>query len=533
MKIDPNELICGVRPALLKQLLKSEEFTTPDAMLVLGLSEPFASQTLLALHEKGWIRYVETSDFIDYWKRASKGTRLVATKLIKRFPVAEGRAILPKIVELAREINADPDIFTRITEIRLFGSVLTAGDNETAGDIDLVVCTRWREVSSEEKKRLFKLVQDAMPLSASFSDTDDWATRLVLRRVKKLSPRISLHFEGDLALEGVCFTSLYSYDAKLEKELVPDTSVRSLAFDPAVRDDDAANVGVPGEYRFSPPALPERHEYLTFNSNTNLRYAQHMWVRGASAAEIAGLIPIDPRVVEAYLATALVAPRLTVNLEPSIKNTIRRLLPATRDFDVQAKICVDPAGRFERGEIDFMKGHERVASAVCDRLRMQVISISGRCDLLPLVEIIATAERLWITKMKPNCKGIALSTEIVVKADDDLTPSIGGRWLDYRPLANAMRTVLLGHLPVPRTRRNVGYHYLDVEFGSELAVIHEHRLPYNHTKTDLTPVPEAKSCRLIAKELNRKIALDEGDTMLATLCGLDLAESSDKLEEVF
>ena len=57
MKIDRNELVCGVRPALLKKLFYRDVFDTLTAMRDLGLVEPEASQTLVALERDDWIGY--------------------------------------------------------------------------------------------------------------------------------------------------------------------------------------------------------------------------------------------------------------------------------------------------------------------------------------------------------------------------------------------------------------------------------------------------------------------------------------------
>ena len=44
-----------------------------------------------------------------------------------------------RLIEEARAINADADCSRRIHGIRLFGSVLTADQDSTVGDVDVVV----------------------------------------------------------------------------------------------------------------------------------------------------------------------------------------------------------------------------------------------------------------------------------------------------------------------------------------------------------------------------------------------------------
>lgn len=88
MRIDRNELICGVRPALLKTLFARDRFGTLTAMADLGLDEPDISRTLLALQSEGWIDYSGAPCREDQWTAGDKGVRLVATRLIKRFKCA-------------------------------------------------------------------------------------------------------------------------------------------------------------------------------------------------------------------------------------------------------------------------------------------------------------------------------------------------------------------------------------------------------------------------------------------------------------
>jgi hypothetical protein len=58
MKVDRREPICGIRPAVLKRLLRKgyERFDTPGAMAFLELDEPAITATLAALQQGGWDR---------------------------------------------------------------------------------------------------------------------------------------------------------------------------------------------------------------------------------------------------------------------------------------------------------------------------------------------------------------------------------------------------------------------------------------------------------------------------------------------
>src|SRR3990167_6431446 len=113
--------------------------------------------------QDGWIAYAGCEGHIDFWRTVEKAHRLGATRLIKRFPIIEGRRIARKIVEEARLINSDPSSSCRITEVILFGSVLTGDENGDAGDIDLVVETGRRSLGKEEMRRITDAEEAAMP----------------------------------------------------------------------------------------------------------------------------------------------------------------------------------------------------------------------------------------------------------------------------------------------------------------------------------------------------------------------------------
>jgi DNA-binding PadR family transcriptional regulator len=106
MKVDAVKLISGIKPAVLKGLLRKDRFDTPTAMNWLGLDEPEVTTTLKSLQKSGWIEFEGTSESIDYWRPGNKGQRLTATRLLKRISAAEGRHILDRFVDEVRAIVA-------------------------------------------------------------------------------------------------------------------------------------------------------------------------------------------------------------------------------------------------------------------------------------------------------------------------------------------------------------------------------------------------------------------------------------------
>jgi hypothetical protein len=97
MHIDRDSLICGLKPAELKQLLRGDHFSTIEAMKVWAMNEPAVSRTLRELAAEGWIVFNGVCRHAESWKTTEMGRRLAVTRLIKRFSVAEGKATLDKL----------------------------------------------------------------------------------------------------------------------------------------------------------------------------------------------------------------------------------------------------------------------------------------------------------------------------------------------------------------------------------------------------------------------------------------------------
>src|SRR3546814_18241780 len=76
-----NDLICGIRPALLKKVFKPETFDTLRLMRIGGLGEPAASPKLRRLAEEGGVSFGANHDGVHWWPTASQEHRLGAPRL--------------------------------------------------------------------------------------------------------------------------------------------------------------------------------------------------------------------------------------------------------------------------------------------------------------------------------------------------------------------------------------------------------------------------------------------------------------------
>lgn len=73
MDVDKSERIAGIRPAVLKTLLRKIHFDTPTAMKWLELPEPRITETLTELQRDGWIASRGTHDGTDRWETDTEG----------------------------------------------------------------------------------------------------------------------------------------------------------------------------------------------------------------------------------------------------------------------------------------------------------------------------------------------------------------------------------------------------------------------------------------------------------------------------
>lgn len=489
MKLDREESICGLRPAVLKKLITRYSFTTPKAMQVLGQCEPDISQTLAALHHEGWIEFVETAAFIDHWRVAARGQRLIATKLNKRFPIAEGRKIVGEVIAKARSINSDPDMSHRITEIRLFGSVLTGAPDDDAGDIDLVVSIERRTLPPEEMMRIEAHEDGAAPQFLSFLDRADWAERETRRKIKAVSRRISLHPNSDLRAIGAPFKTVYRLDVETDREVPFDEAISAYVPDP----EEDAQAPVPRShadpsqstaYRFTWPDIPTPLGVLGHTDGEWLHQAQHMWVRGAPISTIARAFKAKPRATQAYLAHRKHRTFPTIVFDTSFRATVAQALPQQRTFSTQVTLDILAGGNCWC-DVRILDPETFDKLARVRQSSRRGTTADGRCDLLPLAEALADAGLLWMEHMRRRTKALSLKATTFFDPDSALDLRSKQKPTDFRTLSIPMLELLADLLPVPRPRYSALDKRLEIEFGDRLRIdlVEENRSwPPNHSQ---------------------------------------------------
>lgn len=440
MKVDAKELICGVRPADLKKLLRAQDrFDTPTAMRHWDLEEPEITATLAALQQQGWIEFCGNMDGIDWWQPAQRGRRLAATALLKRIAVDQAQAILVRLIEEARAINAEPQSSRRLTRILLFGSLLTATAEDTVGDIDVVIHHDRRNLPEAEWHALEEHERAEAPdnVRANFSSLLYWPDARLKRRLAKISPYLSIHQEYDLI--GNLYAEVYAYDLARELETPPDSTRRThggtLEPDNERPNENAAYSRTPRDW----PAAPTRAIVKNID-NEEMRLAQHLWMNGRSVKDIAKSIGVEADSVQSYLASRRVQPVVMkrAGIFASLRTTVLAVLPSERDFSVQVILRQHHAQMTI--ETNLVGAKQRVARhwRVGRKARISQAPI----ELAGILQNIDRAAWGWYEVMRSKLRELNLEVQTQCSKDDAAHADKGANRIDIRPLKQPLLALL-------------------------------------------------------------------------------------------
>jgi len=425
----------------LRTLLRKggEGFGTPTAMNLLDLEEPEITRTLSALQQSGWIEYVGRRDGIDRWQPSRQGDRLSATALLKRIPRARGQQILAEVVQEVRAINADLTHSIRFKEILLFGSLLNGTPDDTIGDIDLVVEDSWRLLPEKELARLRERESADAPATVrnDVGARVSWPQTRLLRRLRRISPYISLHQTTDLP--GNLYQQVYAYDLEHECEVPADTELKLFPGDPHSDRAVVANTAYTRPERDWPVA--PKGAAIEHLDAADARVAQHLWMNGMSTEEIATKVRMQPRVILAYLAS-----RSTRNLEkrqPTIHASLKATLlqAVTHPRNYSSTVWIRRYGQNTTITVEVLGPRQRRAYSRRENNECNVSQSPP--EYLPTLEALDRTARAWYETMQPLFR--RLSFEIHADLDANESAEAGSesdQRIDPRPLAQPLRDLL-------------------------------------------------------------------------------------------
>ena len=145
MKLNSNDLICGIKAKLIRDLFaKHEQIQDPKGpyatdFTVLGLSTKKDIRLFIEkLENEGYYAKKTTPDKYTYWGRENKALGITNVKFIKRISRAKADKILSSLIERIRQLKEDSYYISYVTEARVFGSYLD-DKAEDLGDIDVQI----------------------------------------------------------------------------------------------------------------------------------------------------------------------------------------------------------------------------------------------------------------------------------------------------------------------------------------------------------------------------------------------------------
>jgi hypothetical protein len=133
MNIDPDQAICGLRPALLKRIFSRRNFSTGHFERSTKLRRMAVDPKLAELAAEGWIIRAAANG----WATTVKGDRLAATSLTAPITVAMARDLLRDVIAAAEAIAANRTGFYVVERLVLFGGRLAGPTDEKVRDLDL------------------------------------------------------------------------------------------------------------------------------------------------------------------------------------------------------------------------------------------------------------------------------------------------------------------------------------------------------------------------------------------------------------
>lgn len=169
-----------------------------------------------------------------------------------------------------------------------------------------------------------------------------WSRKQIIRRLKKVSRKLSLHDEDDLRALGAPYQTVYAYDVEKEREVPFDTAVKEAEF--PIETAEAASefnwLAKRDEDRIDFPEMPAKAPKEAYVRASALQQALHMWLRGAPIDLIAKTVGMSKSGVSAYLASCHSRRPVYFKFDSSFRATVSHALEPQRDYWIGVKLDV-------------------------------------------------------------------------------------------------------------------------------------------------------------------------------------------------
>lgn len=199
MRLPPNKLMFGVKPEILRdcayQLRYLDSFSVENFCKAIGAPAEEARPVLEHLLREGFVgtgndeQYIPTTQFL----------QLANANITEGLSRAEAKALLQRVIERARDINARPDEFEHhITHLAVFGSYL--GSNELLGDLDIAFDCQWNPIP------------DGSPIKPwSFRESEGNFSKMLSHLRLRKRRQISLHTLSEIKSLKTPFEIVFEY----------------------------------------------------------------------------------------------------------------------------------------------------------------------------------------------------------------------------------------------------------------------------------------------------------------------------------
>jgi predicted nucleotidyltransferase len=199
MQVSSNDTLAGIPLIDIRNFLrrypKGCGFTVSSIEDELGVASSQAGLIAQAMTEAGFIepmseRETGGHDASRYYSRTKFGSRLCATRFVKRITRAKADALVKQMLERIAEINARDELVFRIKRVRAFGSY--ASDAPEVGDIDLAVDLEQRYPEKDIIEQLLARAKASGKCLNSYMDRLNYAETEVERLLKGRSPYLAI-----------------------------------------------------------------------------------------------------------------------------------------------------------------------------------------------------------------------------------------------------------------------------------------------------------------------------------------------------
>jgi hypothetical protein len=204
LRIEPNQVICGVDAIRLRGFLDREKYGWHLRSLADGLSLSMEAAQAVAddLVREGYAEIDADERDGSRYCNTIKGNALALASAAKPIKRATANRLVEGFLARVREINASDTYVYRVAKAVVFGSYLS--DREDLGDVDIAVklvpTDADRDVHVHRRQLRISAACQQGRRFGNFLEELDWPREEVLRYLKNRSRAISIHGADDRIL---------------------------------------------------------------------------------------------------------------------------------------------------------------------------------------------------------------------------------------------------------------------------------------------------------------------------------------------